>query len=159
DAMRIVFDASTSQIQLCPKDPTDTQLTHCGSVVPRPFTLATTEGTLAFPMIFGGAMLSSGDLTIADLPLAITLGGSQVTVPVTLTTGLTVVDGTVVEGTPLRGIESFKLVGAVDGNALPAPATGHSLLLTLSCQPRPVPDKDQFSPPLQLTSVRGQITG
>jgi hypothetical protein len=53
----------------------------------------------------------------------------------------------------------LKRRGSVDGKALPAPATGHPLLLTLSCQPRPVPDKDQFSPPLQLTSVRGQITG
>jgi hypothetical protein len=35
---------------------------------------------------------------------------------------------------------------------------GQSVLVTFSCLPRPVPDKDQFSTGLQLTPIKGEIT-
>ena len=156
DMMRIVFDAAESQLQLCPTvSPTDS---HCGAPVPRPFALGTTTGTVTLPSLFQAAMLSTGDVTISNLPLTFTIGGSAVTVPVTMTTGLAAVDGTVVAGTPLQGLGSMTLVGALSGNALPPPLTGQSILVTFSCQPRPVPDKDQFSTALQLTPIKGQIT-
>src|SRR5262249_56268416 len=75
-----------------------------------------------------------------------------------LTTGLVAVAGAVVEGTPLQGLGSLGLVGVLDGGALPPPVAGQSILLRLSCQPRPVPDKDQFVPDLQMTAIKGQIT-
>jgi hypothetical protein len=156
DMMRIVFDAAESQIQLCPTV-SDTDI-HCGAPVPRPFTLGTMTGTVMLPSLFEAAMLSSGDLTIPDMPLTLTVGGSTVTIPVTMTTGLVAVEGTVVQGTPLQGLGSFTLVGALSGDALPPPVTGQSILVTFSCQPRPVPDKDQFSIALPLTPIKGQIT-
>jgi len=103
-------------------------------------------------------MLSSGDMTIPDLPLTLVLAGTPVTTQVTLTTGLVSVNGTVAEGTPLQGLGSFTLVGRIDGGALPAPVAGESMLLTVSCQPRPVPDKDQFVGVLAMASIGGQLT-
>jgi hypothetical protein len=155
DSMRIVYDASTSQIQVCPADPADP--TRCGPAVPRPFELGAASGTIAFPPLFAGAMLSSGDIRLQDVPLAVTLDGWTGAIPVTLTTGLVAIDGAVAEGTPLRGLESFTLVGVLPAAALP-PSIGGSALLTVSCQPRPVPDKDQFTAPLLLTSIRGRIS-
>jgi hypothetical protein len=156
DMIRIVYDASASEIQVCPADRGDPS--GCGNPVPRPFTLGVTAGTITFPGLFQGGMLSSGDMTMPDVPLAITVGGSTATVPVTLTTGLVAVDGVVAEGTPLQELGSVKLVGVLGGSALPPPLTGQSILLTLSCLPRPVPDKDQFPPPLEMASIKGAIT-
>jgi hypothetical protein len=156
DMIRILYDASASEIQLCAVDPSDSS--GCGSPVPRPFTLGATTGTITFPRLFQGGMLSSGDMTIPDLPILITVGGSAATIPVTLTTGLVAVDGAVAEGAPLQELASVTLVGVLPGNALPPPLTGRSVLVRLSCLPRPVPDKDQFPPPLEMTSVKGSIT-
>ena len=156
DMIRTVYDASASQIQLCPADPGDSST--CGPPVPRPFTLGPTTGTIAFPGLFQGGMLSSGDWTIPDVPLAITVGGSTATVPVTLTTGLVTVGGVVAEGAPLQEAASAKLVGVLDGNALPPPLTGQSILMTLSCLPQPFPDEDQFASPLEMASIKGTIT-
>jgi hypothetical protein len=156
DMMRIVFDAAESQIQLCPTvSATDIR---CGAPVPRPFTLGSTAGTVVLPPLFQAAMLSTGDVTIPNLPLTFAIGGAAVTVPVTMTTGLAAVSGTVVAGTPLQGLGSMTLVGALSGDALPPPLTGQSILVTFSCQPRPVPDKDQFSTALQMTPIKGEIT-
>src|SRR5690349_20988249 len=72
DAVRIVYDSGASRIQVCPAvaDPD-----QCGAVVPRPFTLGSTTGTLAFPAVFAGQMLSSGDIATDDLPITFTVGG------------------------------------------------------------------------------------
>jgi len=156
DMMRVVFDAAESQIQLCPTV-SDTDI-HCGAPVPRPFTLGTMTGTVTLPSLFQAAMLSTGDVTIRNLPLTFTIGGSTVTIPVTMTTGLAAVNGTVVAGTPLQGLGSMTLVGVLSGDTLPPPVRGQSVLVTFSCQPRPVPDKDQFSTALQLTPIKGEIT-
>src|SRR5262249_37325089 len=61
------------------------------------------------------------------------------------------------EGVPLQGLGSLVLVGALNAAALPPPFAGQSVLLTLSCLPRPVPDKDQFALPLRTTSIAGRL--
>jgi hypothetical protein len=155
DAMRIVYDAAANQIQVCPAalagaDP-------CGDPVARPFTLGTMAGTMTFPAVFNGGMLSSGDVTIPDLPITIAIGGTTASVPVTLTTALVALNGAVVEGVPLQALGSLELVGVIDGSALPPPLAGRSALVTVSCLPRPVPDKDQFAPPIETISLGGRI--
>ena len=60
DTMRVLYDASASQVQLCPVDAGNPA--GCGAPVPRPFTLGAATGTLTFPGIFDGRMLSSGDV-------------------------------------------------------------------------------------------------
>jgi hypothetical protein len=157
DTLRILYDASANQIQICSTIAGDGA--RCGGeAVARPFTLGPATGTLTLPALFQGVMRSSGDVTLPDLPLTLVVGGSSATIPVTLTTGLVAVDGTVVEGTPLQGLGSLILVGVLGGSALPPPIAGQSVLVRLSCQPRPVPDKDQFVPDLQMTAIKGQIT-
>jgi len=157
DAMRIAFDAPANQIQMCPASGGTPEL--CGGTsVARPFTLGAIAGTLTFPAVFSGSMLSSGDVTIPDLPITVAIGVDAARVPVTLTAALTAVNGTVVEGVPLSGLGTLTVVGVLDGAALPPPLTGRSVLLTVSCLPRPVPDKDQFAPPIQFASLRGVIT-
>jgi len=156
DAMRILYDPSASQVQIC-RMPAD-QSPGCLPGDPRAFTLGSAAGAVTFPTIFGGRMLSSGDVTITDLPLSVSLGATAVTTRLTLTTGLVSVNGAVAEGTPLQGLGSFTLVGSLDGGTLPAPLAGQSVLVTLSCQPRPVPDKDQFVSPPVMGSIGGQLT-
>ena len=156
DTMRVLYDASASQVQLCPVDAGNPA--GCGAPVLRPFTLGAATGTLTFPGIFDGRMLSSGDVTIPELPLTFTLGATTATIRVTLTTGLVAMDGTVAQGTPLQGLGSFTLVGRVDGSALPAPLGGDPMLVTLSCRPRPVPDKTQFLSPLAMAPIGGELT-
>lgn len=153
DAMRIAFDASSNQIQLCQAA---TGSPPCGPPVPRPFTLGATTGTLAFPAIFMGGMLSSGDVTIADVPVTVVAGGVTATVPLTLTTSLVAVDGEVAEGVPLQGLGSVTLVGMLAG--LPPSFDGQPILVTVSCLPRPVPDKAQFGSPIPAIELVGRIT-
>jgi hypothetical protein len=156
DTMRVLYDASASQVQLCPVDAWNPS--RCGTPVPRAFTLGSATGTLTFPGIFDGRMLSSGDVTIPDLPVTFTLGETTTTTRITLTTGLVSVNGAVAQGTSLQGLGSFILVGRIDGGALPAPLAADAMLVTLSCQPRPVPDKTQFLSPLPMTPIGGQLT-
>jgi hypothetical protein len=155
DSMRIVYDAAANQVQVCPAALAGTD--PCGDPVARPFTLGTMAGTMTFPAVFNGGMLSSGDVTIGDLPVTIAIGGTTASVPVTLTTALVALDGAVVEGVPLQALGSLELVGVLDGSALPPPLAGRSVLLTVSCLPRPVPDKDQFAPPIETISLAGRI--
>jgi hypothetical protein len=157
DAMRFVYDSSASLIQVCPASPAD-PATTCGAVAPRTFTLGGTTGSLAFPSLFSGGMVAGGDVTFADLPVTVTLGAANATVPVSFTTGLVAVGGTVFEGTPLQGLGSIALFGVAGGDALPPPIAGQSLLLSITCLPRPVPDKDQFVQPPHVAPIRGQVT-
>jgi hypothetical protein len=156
DTIRILYDVSANQLQFCAEPPGDPA--RCGDPVPRPFTLGPTAGMITLPSLFIGTMRLSGDVVIADLPITFTLGAATATVPVTLTTGLVAVNGTVAEGTPLQGLGSLVLVGAARGDLLPPPLTGEPLLVRMSCQPRPVPDKDQFATPPRITSIGGRIT-
>jgi hypothetical protein len=155
DVVRLTYDASANQVQVCGTAGGDG--THCDAV-PRPFTLGGVSGTLTLPALFQGHMLSSGDITLSDVPLTIAAGGTGMTTAVTLTTALATADGAVLGGRPLQGLESFVLVGVIDGAALPGAFGGRSLVLSLSCLPRPVPDKDQFQLPLVLGSIRGDVT-
>jgi hypothetical protein len=155
DVVRISYDASANTIQVCATGGGDG--TQCDPV-PRPFTLGVASGTITFPALFDGQMLSNGDITIADLPVSLTVGASTTQVPITLTTVLVAADGMVFQGQPLQGLQSFTLVGVIDGGVLPAPLAGQALVLSLSCLPRPVPDKDQFGTPLVASSLRGAIT-
>src|SRR5262249_25395418 len=99
DTLRILYDASANQIQICSTIAGDGA--RCGGqAVPRPFTLGSITGTLTLPSLFEGVMRSSGDITIPDLPLTLVVGGSSATIPLTLTTGLVAVDGAVGQGTP-----------------------------------------------------------
>ena len=156
DVVRITYDASASQLQVCGTAGGDG--THCASV-PRAFILGGVSGTLALPALFKGTMLASGDVTIPDLPLTLTAGAATSNASVTFTTALVSVDGRVVQGRPLQESQGLTLIGVVDGAALPAPLAGRSLLLSLSCLPQPFPDEDQFALPLMLASIRGNITG
>ena len=56
DGMRVLYDASASQVQLCPVDPGNP--TSCGTAVPRSFSLGAATGTVTLPPIFDGRMLS-----------------------------------------------------------------------------------------------------
>jgi hypothetical protein len=155
DTMRILYDSNSSLIQVCaaPDDPDE-----CGAVVPRPFMIGTAMGELALPAMFRGHMLASGDVTFTGLPVTVTVDGATATVPVTLTTGLVAVGDAVAEGTPLQGLGALTFVGVMSGDALPPPLAGRPLLLTTSCLPRPVPDKDQFVKPAEITSIAGEVT-
>jgi len=155
DTVRIAFDAPANQIQFCAAGAT---ADACTDAVPRPFTLGTTIGTLTFPAVFNGDMLSSGDVTIADVPIIVTTGAATQTARVTLTTGLAAAGGAVVAGAPLQGLAAVTLVGAFDPATLPPPLTGQLVVLSASCLPRPVPDKDQFAPPFVPKSLVGHIT-
>ena len=125
--------------------------------MPYGFELDASRGSLVLPARFGGLMESSGDMVLDDLPVALTFGGVTASVPVTLTTGLVAAGDTVAEGTPLQELGAWTLVGVLPGDSLPPPLTGQALLLSVACQPRPVPDKDQFVPPSVVGALRGQI--
>lgn len=154
DDVRIVYDANASVIRLCSSDAGDT----CVPGTARSFTLGAASGTIGFPARAGGTMESSGDMLLPDAAVVVSVGGVPTTVPVTLTTGLALVDGAVVEGAPLQGLQGFTLVGVLDGALLPVPFAGQSIALSVSCQPRPIPDKDQFVAPSRLARLRGEIT-
>jgi hypothetical protein len=153
--LRIVYDANASVVHACPAEAGAGD--DCGDSVPYGFELDASSGSLVLPAQFGGLMESSGDMVLDDLPVAVTLGGVTADVPVTLTTGLAAAGDTVAEGAPLQGLGAWTLVGVLSGDALPPPLTGQALLLSVACQPRPVPDKDQFVPPSVVGSLRGQV--
>ena len=102
-------------------------------------------------------MTAGGDVVLEDVPLTVTLAGEAVTTPVTLTTGLVSAAGQVFEGTPLEGLGSWSLIGLVPGNAVPLAFADQPIVLRVPCQPRPVPDRDQFVRPSVVTSLRGQV--
>ena len=153
--LRILYDPNASVVHACPTGAGPGS--DCGDSVPYGFVLDGSPGALALPSRFSGLMESSGDVVLDDLPVSLTLGAATANVPVTLTTGLVAAGGTVVEGTPLQGLGTWMLVGVIAGDTLPPPLTGQALLLGVACQPRPVPDKDQFVPPSVVGALRGQI--
>jgi len=153
--LRFVYDANASVVHACATRgdaPAD-----CDGGIPYPFELGGSSGSLALPARFAGLMESSGDVILDELPVALTLGAATASIPVTLTTGLVAAGGVVFEGVPLQGLGTWGLVGVVDGASLPPPLTGESMLLRVGCQPRPVPDRDQFVPPSVVGSLKGQI--
>ena len=155
DVMRIAFDASSNQIQMCPASGGSPVL--CATPVPRAFTLAGVSGTLTFPAVFNGKMLSSGDMTFRDVPIVVEIGGTTGMPRTTLTTALASVGVTMVQGAPLEQTGGLTLVGVLDGAALPPPLTGQSVVLSLSCTLEPAPDRDEFAPPIEIESIGGRI--
>ena len=155
DTVLLKYDTGTSSIVVCPAAAPD--FTACGPVVPRGFTLGASTGTLAFPAQFGATLLASGDALVPSLPVQMTLDGAGATATFRLTTGLVDVAGTVREGVPLRDLESFVLVGTAAPDTLPGTLLGQTVVLRLSCQPRPIPDKDQFLLPARVATLAGRI--
>jgi len=160
DLLRFTYEPDTSPtrslVQACPADPAD-PTRRCGAAVPRGFVIGGTSGTIALPSAFGLRMLSSGDLDAQGVPITITLGGTPVAVPFTLTTGVALVGGTPVLGAPIDASGAMRLVGSGASPALPAPLGGGALLLELACVHAPAPDRDQFAPAPRLTKVRGAL--
>lgn len=155
DGFRLVFDPGAGEASFCPA-PSATAV--CGPSAPRPFTLDGVDGAMVLSSRFNGTLLSSGDLTTPDLPLDLTVGGVTVPTTVRLTTGLVTIGETVVAGAPIAGFGTVTLVGVASGAGLPAPVAGHDVLLRLSCQLTPNPDKDQFAVAAHVTSVGGKLT-
>jgi hypothetical protein len=153
--IRIVYDANASVVRACPATPGTGG--DCDDGARYGFVLDASEGVLGLPARFGGLMESSGDVVLGDVPLSVTFAGETVSVPVTLTTGLVSAGGDVFEGEALEGLGSWSLVGLVAGNVLPPAFGGQAIVLRMACQPRPVPDKDQFVPPSVVTAIRGQV--
>lgn len=155
DDFRILFDTGASQAVFCPADTNEPS--GCGTPVPRAFTLDGTNGTLTLPSNFAADMLASGELIAADVPVTLTLDGITIITPVTLTTGLVSTADGVVSGAPIAGFGSLTFVGVARGAGLPAPVDGRDVLLRLTCQFAPNPDKDQFTAPASLTTITGQL--
>jgi len=129
-----------------------------GTPAPRAFVVNGVAGTIALPAVFTLRMLSSGDLDGASVPIAITLGGTTVTVPFGLTTGFALAGATPILGAPFDASGAIRLVGTGSSAALPAPLGGTPLALELGCTQTPAPDLDQFAPAPRLTKIRGTIT-
>lgn len=155
DAFRLVFDTGAGEVAVCPA-PSASAV--CGPSAPRAFTLDGVDGAMVLSSRFNGALLSSGDVTTPDLPLDLTVGGVTVATTVRLTTGLVTIGDTVVAGAPIAGFGTVTLVGVASGAGLPAPVSGHDVLLRLSCQLTPNPDKDQFAVAAHVTSIGGKLT-
>ena len=153
--MRIVFDANASTIRFCPVTAADPGA--CADPTAWPFTLDGVAGSLTPPARFGAVMTTSGDVVSAAVAVALTLGATSQTIPITFSTGLALADGVVVEGAPLEGAGSWVLVGVVPGDGLPAPFDGHALALRVPCPPRPIPDKDQFVPASVVRHIAGEV--
>jgi hypothetical protein len=115
-------------------------------------------GSLAFPAAFEARMLASGDLTATDVPLVLTVGGTEATVPVTLTTGLAAAAGVVAAGSPLDPVDGrLVLAGVAVADGLPGSLDGATAVFRLSCPVTPVPDLDQY-PIVTTTGLAGRIT-
>jgi hypothetical protein len=145
DVLRIVYDPQASQAQF-----------DLRTVPPRSFTASGFAGTLALPSLFVSTLSNAGDLT-ATVPLAFTVDGVPATVPMTLTTGLALAAGTVVEGAPLAADGSFTLTGIAPASSLGGPLGGGTLSVRLTCRATPRPDTDQFAVATQTTIVSGIV--
>ena len=145
DVLRIVYDPQASQAQF-----------NLSSVPPRDFTVGGSAGTLALPAVFVSTLSNAGDLSVT-MPLAFTVDGTPATVPMTLTTGLAVEGGTIVEGAPLAADGSFTLAGVSAGSSLGGPFAGRVVSVRLTCQANPRPDTDQFAVATQTTFIDGSV--
>ena len=155
DDLRVVFDTGANQAVFCPTG--STMDSPCGPAVDRAFQLGDRIGVLQLPIAFTARMWSSGDLTATGVPLALAVDGVGTSTAVTLTTGLVTVAGAVVAGAPIGGLGTFTLAGTLPRTALPGPIAAGDLLVRLTCQLTPNPDKDQFSPPARVTALRGKV--
>src|SRR5262245_57688084 len=90
DSVRIVYSAGTKTAQI-----------QAGATSPRAFSVGGVSGDVRFPMVFSSILTTGGDLTFDSVPLAVDVGGTAVTAPVTLTTGLLVAGDGFVQGEPI----------------------------------------------------------
>lgn len=130
---------------------------NAATVPPRPLTGLGGSASLQLPPAFPARVLASGDFTATDVPLVLTVDGVSVTVPVTLTTGLTPADDVVARGAPMDASGVFGLIGAATVEGLPAPFGGTTAVFRMGCATAPVPDVDKF-PSVELTKLGGRIT-
>jgi hypothetical protein len=147
DAMRIVYTVATATAQFQQEPST-----------PRAFTVGGTPGTIAFPVAFGATLTAAGDLRADGVALGVTVGGVAATVPVTLTTAVVAVGGSVVGGLPMGPDGRFVLVGSIPPGALAPPMNASTTLLRLGCQADPPPDLDQFAAPTSLSALAGVLS-
>jgi hypothetical protein len=145
DVLRIVYDPQASQAQF-----------DLRTVPARDFTVAGSTGTLALPALFVSTLSNAGDLA-TTVPLAFTVDGAPATVPMTLTTGLAVAGGTIVEGAPLAADGSFTLAGVTAASSLGGPFAGRVVSVRLTCKANPRPDTDQFAVATQTTFINGSV--
>jgi hypothetical protein len=147
DAMRIVYTVATATAQF-----------QHESLTPRTFTVDGTPGTIAFPVAFGATLTAAGDLRADGVALGVTVGGVAATAPVTLTTAVVAVGGSVVGGLPMGPDGRFVLVGSIPPGALAPPLNASTTLLRLGCQANPPPDLDQFAAPTSLSALAGVLS-
>ena len=146
DQFRILYDPQASNVEF-----------DLRSVPPRTFAAAGVQGTFALPGIVFATLLSSGDLT-ADTSLALTMNGSAVTLPITLTSGLAAAASMVIEGMPIASDGRFALVGVDSDSGLGPPLAGPLLAVRLACQAVPRPDTDQFRLATRTTPVSANLS-
>lgn len=154
DGLRLTYDANASIVRMCTTTADDPAT--CAAVAAREFAIGSTTASLALPQKASAVLTTTGDMEFEDVPIVVT-AGTTVTLPITLTTGLVTLDGRVIEGAPVKGFAPFTLRGVLPGASLPAAFGGQSLLLTLSCSPRPIPDVDQFVPSSRVGGLRGTL--
>lgn len=145
DALRIVYLTGSKTAQF-----------NAGTVPPRDLAGAGTGGALALPAVFTAHLLGSGDFTAPGVALGLTIDGTAITLPVTLTTGLTSAGGVLAEGAPMNTGGIFTLAGVAPLDGMPAPLGGEAAVVRLTCTAAPVPDLDQF-PVIATKRLAGMI--
>jgi hypothetical protein len=148
DAFRLLYDAATSQTQLCPAQPLP-PAERCGGPGPaRALTGEATSGSLTIAP-FVARMLASGDLLSRDVPVTLTIGAETVSASIALTTGLVSAGDELAEGVPL-GAGGFTLVGTVT-------LGGIQRVIRLTCAPTPTPELDDFVVPTRTMTLAGRL--
>jgi hypothetical protein len=157
-SLRLVYSTSASRVVFCAADPADPRGACAASGGFRAFTLNGVEGAIALPPSFPASLFASGDLVSPALPILLTVGGTTLTVPLALGTGVAAAAGATLEGAPLAAAGGFVLVGAASEVMLPAPFAAATVAVRLACTPDPPPDLDQFRSVPQVRSLAGTIT-
>jgi len=147
DAMRIVYTVATATAQF-----------QQSLSTPRAFTVGGAAGTIAFPAAFSATLTAAGDLRADGVALDVTIGGVAATVPVTLTTAVVAVGGSVAEGLPMGADGRFALVASIPPGTLAPPMNASTTLLRLGCQADPTPDLDQFAAATNLSALAGVLS-
>lgn len=146
DALRIVYTVAANVAQF-----------QAATVAPRAFTIDGVDGSFAFPAVFSTTLTTNGDLVFAPVPLAFVVGGTPVTVPVALTTGLLEHDGAVVAGAPIGADGVLGLAGIVPAGVLPPPLD-EATVVRMYCRLLPVaPDLDQFAEGAIVAKLGGYV--
>ena len=127
------------------------------SLPPRSFSAAGVDGTIALPSFLVANLRNDGNLT-AMPSFGVTLGAGTVTVPISITTGLVVAGGTILEGAPLGPDGRFTLIGVVEPSPLGPPLDQGPLVVQHGGQTVPRPDTDQFRLATRTTPLSASLT-